>query len=33
MITLDYNGDATKDAIIKTVENGQFKYVATVRPF
>ena len=33
MITLDFNGDATKDAIIKTIENGQFKYVATVRPF
>ncbi|PKP57816.1 branched-chain amino acid ABC transporter substrate-binding protein [Candidatus Atribacteria bacterium HGW-Atribacteria-1] len=33
MITLDYNGDATKDAIIKTVEGGEFKYVATVHPF
>ncbi len=33
MITLDYNGDATKDAIIKVVENGVFKYVATVHPF
>ncbi len=33
MITLDFNGDATKDAIIKTIENGKFKYVATVHPF
>ncbi len=33
MITLDLNGDATKDAIIKTVENGEFKYIATVHPF
>lgn len=33
MITLDYNGDATKDAIIKVVESGEFKYVATVHPF
>lgn len=33
MITLDLNGDATKDAIIKTVENGEFKYIATVTPF
>jgi branched-chain amino acid transport system substrate-binding protein len=33
MITLDLNGDATKDAIIKTVENSKFKYIATVTPF
>jgi len=33
MITLDFNGDATKDAIIKTIENGKFKYIATVHPF
>lgn len=33
IITLDLNGDASKDAIIKTVENAQFKYVATVHPF
>ena len=33
IITLDLNGDATKDAIIKTVENGEFKYIATVHPF
>jgi len=33
IITLDLNGDATKDAIIKTVENGKFKYIATVHPF
>jgi len=33
MITLDENGDAIKDAIIKTIENGKFKYIATVHPF
>jgi len=33
IITLDLNGDATKDAIIKTIENGKFKYIATVHPF
>ena len=33
IITLDLNGDATKDAIIKTVENGKFKYISTVHPF
>lgn len=33
IITLDLNGDATKDAIIKTVEGGEFKYIATVTPF
>jgi len=33
MITLDLNGDASKDAIIKTVENGEFKYMSTVHPF
>jgi len=33
VISLDENGDATKDAIIKTIENGQFKYMATVHPF
>ena len=33
MITLDYNGDAVKDAVIRTVENGKFKYVSTVHPF
>jgi len=33
IITLDYNGDASKDAVIKTVENGEFKYVTTVHPF
>lgn len=33
IITLDLNGDATKDAIIKTVEGGKFKYIATVTPF
>jgi len=33
MITLDYNGDAVKDAIIETVKNGKFEYVSTVHPF
>jgi branched-chain amino acid transport system substrate-binding protein len=33
IITLDLNGDAVKDAIIRKVENGEFKYVTTVHPF
>jgi len=33
MINLDYNGDAVKDAIIETVKNGKFEYVATIHPF
>lgn len=33
IITLDLNGDAVKDAIIRKVENGEFKYMTTVRPF
>ena len=31
-ITLDENGDAVKDAVILTVENGEFKYLTTVKP-
>lgn len=31
-ITFDANGDATKDAYIKTVENGQFKFLTIVEP-
>lgn len=33
IITLDLNGDAVKDAIIRKVENGEFKYITTVHPF
>jgi branched-chain amino acid transport system substrate-binding protein len=33
IITLDLNGDPVKDAIIRKVENGEFKYVTTVHPF
>jgi branched-chain amino acid transport system substrate-binding protein len=32
IITLDANGDATKTAVIKKVENGQFVYEAKVDP-
>lgn len=32
VITLDENGDATKPAVIREVENGKFEYVATVQP-
>ncbi|PKM49564.1 MAG: branched-chain amino acid ABC transporter substrate-binding protein [Firmicutes bacterium HGW-Firmicutes-7] len=32
MISLDINGDAIKSAVIKKVENGVFKYMATVDP-
>jgi branched-chain amino acid transport system substrate-binding protein len=32
IISLDENGDAVKDAVIKTIENGEFKYVTTVHP-
>jgi branched-chain amino acid transport system substrate-binding protein len=31
-ITLDENGDAIKDAVILTVENGAFKYLRTIAP-
>ncbi len=32
MITLDENGDAVKSAVIKTVKDGKFTYMATVEP-
>ncbi|PKM95228.1 MAG: branched-chain amino acid ABC transporter substrate-binding protein [Firmicutes bacterium HGW-Firmicutes-1] len=32
MISLDANGDAIKSAVIKKVENGVFKYMATIDP-
>jgi branched-chain amino acid transport system substrate-binding protein len=32
VITLDENGDAVKDAVIKVVKNGEFKYLSTVKP-
>jgi branched-chain amino acid transport system substrate-binding protein len=32
MITLDENGDAVKDAVIKVVKDGKFKYLTTVKP-
>lgn len=32
IIALDENGDAVKDAVVKIVEDGQFKYIATVSP-
>jgi len=31
-ITLDENGDAVKDAVIKVVKDGKFKYLTTVKP-
>lgn len=31
-ITLDENGDAVKDAVINTVENGEFVFLQTVKP-
>lgn len=31
-ITMDQNGNAVKDAVILTVENGEFKYLTTVSP-
>jgi branched-chain amino acid transport system substrate-binding protein len=31
-ITIDENGDAVKDAIVRKVENGAFKFVSVVRP-
>ena len=30
IITLDANGDAIKNAVIKTVKNGKFTYLDTV---
>ncbi len=32
IVTLDENGDATKNAIIKEVKNGKFVYLTTVEP-
>lgn len=32
-ISFDENGDAVKSAVIKVIENGQFKYLTTVEPF
>ena len=31
-ITIDENGDAIKDAIVRKVENGTFKFVSVVKP-
>ncbi|WP_146227032.1 ABC transporter substrate-binding protein, partial [Mesotoga sp. TolDC] len=31
-ITIDENGDAVKDAIVRKVENGAFKFVSVVKP-
>lgn len=31
-ITLDENGDAVKDAVIKQVKNGKFTYLDTIKP-
>ncbi|MGC8902013.1 MAG: ABC transporter substrate-binding protein [Fervidobacterium sp.] len=32
VITLDENGDAIKDAIVKKIEKGEFKFVTVVKP-
>jgi len=32
VVTLDANGDAIKNAVIKTVENGEFTYLTTISP-
>ena len=32
VITLDTNGDAVKNAVIKQVKNGKFSYLTTVSP-
>ncbi|MEM5776622.1 MAG: hypothetical protein AAGU05_16580, partial [Anaerolineaceae bacterium] len=31
-ISINETGDAIKDAVILTVENGEFKYLTTVKP-
>jgi len=31
-ITLDANGDAVKDAVIKVVKGGKFTYLDTIKP-
>ncbi|SLM18888.1 hypothetical protein SPIRO4BDMA_50403 [uncultured spirochete] len=33
MITLNEDGDAVKSAVIKTVKDGKFVYMATVQPY
>ncbi len=33
MITLNEDGDAVKSAVIKTVQDGKFVYMATVQPY
>ena len=32
VIALDANGDAVKNAVIKTIENGEFTYLTTIAP-
>ena len=32
VVTLDENGDAVKNAVIKEVKDGQFTYLTTVEP-
>lgn len=32
VVTLDVNGDAVKNAVIKTVQNGEFTYLTTISP-
>ncbi|HQD41660.1 MAG TPA: branched-chain amino acid ABC transporter substrate-binding protein, partial [Bacillota bacterium] len=32
IITLDENGDAVKNAVIKQVKNGEFVYMDTIEP-
>lgn len=33
IITLDENGDAVKNAVIKTVKDGEFTYLETIEPY
>jgi branched-chain amino acid transport system substrate-binding protein len=33
IITLDANGDAVKDAVLKVVKDGEFTYLDTVKPY
>jgi branched-chain amino acid transport system substrate-binding protein len=33
VITLDQNGDAIKDAILKVVKDGKFTYLETIKPY
>jgi len=32
-ISFDENGDAVKSAVIKTIKNGEFKYLTTIEPY